>query len=133
MVPLTIDLEDLKAYSTTKTLDPGSVIINEGDKMPYSMFVILEGKVKVCKNYGQSNEKNITELKSGEFFGEMSLFLKEPRSATVVADTKAVILEINQNNTYKVIKRYPELPYSILTTLCKRIQLLNQKFSIETA
>ena len=61
---------------------PGQEIIQEGS-MGVGFFLILDGHVRVRKG-----KKTLAELKTGDFFGEMSLFDEQPRSATVEATSR---------------------------------------------
>ena len=95
--------------------------------MPYSMYVILSGTVRVVKNYGEFNQTIVATLSPGDFFGEMSLFLLKPRSATVITAEECVILEINQSNVYEVMENSPQMLYTIVKTLCVRVDALNSR------
>jgi len=95
--------------------------------MPYSMYVVLRGSVRVVKNYGKFNQLVVANLAPGDFFGEMSLFLMKPRTATVVTAEESIILEINQSNLYEMLRESPQMLFSILKTLCKRIDELNDR------
>jgi len=66
-------------------------------------------------------------LKKGDFFGEMSLFLLEPRAASIIAEEDVAVLEINQTNVYEIIMQNPEMTYGLLKTLCSRLGALNEK------
>ena len=123
-----MDLEQLKDLSTAKKFSKNTVIIREKAKEPYSMYIILQGSVRIVKNYGAVDQVLITKLGPGDFFGEMSLFLLKPRAATVItSDEETVVLEINQNNAYNIIETNSEMLYKILKTLCERIDYLNGK------
>ncbi|MGA1847391.1 mechanosensitive ion channel domain-containing protein [Deferribacter abyssi] len=70
---------------------PRNFIIIEENEHGESMFIILEGIAEVFKN-----NKKISELKSGDFFGEMSLLTGERRSATVITKTECKVVEISR-------------------------------------
>jgi hypothetical protein len=65
-----------------ESIPAGKVICNEGDKAD-KVYLILDGKVKVYKNDKQGHETEITILEKGNMFGEMALFDKGFRSASV--------------------------------------------------
>ncbi|MDR2167756.1 MAG: cyclic nucleotide-binding domain-containing protein [Clostridiales bacterium] len=117
-----INVEELKGVASAKNYPRGTVIIQEGGQLPHSMYIVLKGKVRVLRNFRMYNEVNIAELGVGEFFGEMSLFLLEPRTATVVTIEESIILEIDQLNAYEIFENYPEMGYRMLRALCQRIK-----------
>jgi CRP-like cAMP-binding protein len=121
------DLDQLKKVAIAIRSPKNTQVIKEGADMPYSMFIILSGSVRVIKDYDTAHPKVVANLEKGDFFGEMSLFLKEPRSASVVTSEETVLLEINQSNFYEMIEVNPEILYSIVRTLCLRINNLNDR------
>jgi hypothetical protein len=64
------------------SIEAGSLICSEGDKAD-KVYVILEGKVKVYKKDKKGNETEIATIDKGNMFGEMALFDKGIRSASV--------------------------------------------------
>jgi len=124
------DVKGLMKYSSAHKYPKNTPIINENDTMPYSMYILLQGKVRVVKNYGKSNQATIASLNVGDFFGEMSLFLMEPRSATVITAEESILLEINQANVNEFIMESPDILHSIIKTLCTRINGLNEKIRL---
>jgi len=121
------DVEVLKSFSNARKYSKNEVIIDEGAESPYSLYVILSGSARVVKNYGQFDQTVVAMLNRGEFFGEMSLFMKQPRTASVVTAEEAVLLEITQENVYEMIKLNPQMIYGILKTLCIRVDELNSR------
>lgn len=124
-----MDLKQLKDLSTAVEMTKGTIVINEGEAMPFSMYIILTGKVAVYKNFRDKGEVLIATLRPGEFFGEMSLFLSEPRNATVVTLETSLLLEVTQLNAYEIMEKVPAISYGIIMALCERIRTLNQKLT----
>ena len=122
-----VNLEKLKELSQAKKFGKNASIIKEGAKEPFSMFIVLHGEVGIVKNYGSPAQKIVNKLGPGDFFGEMSLFLLQPRSATVIALTDCICLEINQLDSYSILEKNIDLLFYILKALCKRIDHLNSK------
>ena len=120
------DLLELQKRSTAKRYEKNQLIIKEGDKS-YSMYIVLAGLVRVVKNYNEFDQMSVANLGPGEFFGEMSLFLLKERTATVVTVEETVVLEINQTNVFDMMSENPQMPYSIIKTLCSRIDDLNER------
>ena len=120
------NLLELQLRSTAKRFEKNQQIIKEGDKS-YSMYIVLSGMVRVVKNYGEPHQITVANLGPGDFFGEMSLFLLKARTATVVTVEETVVLEINQTNVFEMMGENPQMPYSIIKTLCARIDDLNER------
>ncbi|WP_338866175.1 cyclic nucleotide-binding domain-containing protein [Myxococcus stipitatus] len=81
----------------TRFLPPGQVVLREGDSGS-SMFVILEGKVAVCREPTQRRDaRTLAMLSAGDFFGELALMTHCPRMASVVTMERTVVRELSLN------------------------------------
>ena len=100
--------------------------IFEENSIGKEMYIILTGKVKVTKERGDV-ETTLATLEDGDFFGEMSLFDNNPRSATVMALGDVKLLEINQKNFLKKISRDPSLAFRMLEKMSQRIRKSDEK------
>jgi small-conductance mechanosensitive channel len=86
---------------------PEEPIIRKGQH-GQSMFIIHRGSVNVqIEENGEV--KTINHLSVGDFFGEMSLFTGEPRTADVVADAETKVIEIQPNILKPILEENPEL------------------------
>ena len=121
------EIELLKKYSTARKYAKSEVVIQEGEGSPFSLYVILSGSVRVVKGLGTFEQSVVGILNKGDFFGEMSLFTKQPRAATVITAEEAVLLEVSQDNVYELIRANPKVFYEILKTLCMRVDELNSR------
>lgn len=99
----------------------GDVIIAEGCESEGCMYIVEEGAVNVYKFHGRPKQILLATLGPGSIVGEMSLFLNEPRSATVVASGSAVLLEIRQSDMHKFIENNPDVAFTLVETLCMRL------------
>jgi len=101
-------------------------IIFEENSIGKEMYIIISGKVKIVKEKG-TVETILATLEEGEFFGEMSLFDNNPRSATVKAIGNIKLLEINQKDFLKRISNDPSLAFRILEKMSQRIRQTDEK------
>jgi len=116
------DLKTLRsAPGEHKKFTSGQTVIKEGDRAD-SMFFVLDGKVQIIVNYRTMDERYVATLQSGDLFGEMALFLKEPRTATVVALGDVTVVEIHRNTVLEFMKLNPENTYVIVELLCMRLR-----------
>jgi small-conductance mechanosensitive channel len=80
---------------------PGESMVRYGNPGD-SMFVIGRGKAEVRVPVN-GNYKSVAVLETGSFFGEMSLFSGDPRSADVVALEEVEVLEIKKASVHKLL------------------------------
>ena len=105
----------------------GDIIVRQGDSGD-CMYVIQEGKVRILiEKEGQTTL--ITELKEGEFFGEMAIFEREVRSATVLSFGKSRLITVDKKNFLRRIHEDPALVFRIVKIMSHRLRDLNEKFA----
>ena len=85
----------------------GERVIIEGSEAA-SMFILVAGQAVVTVG-GAESARRIAELRAGDCFGEMSLLTGERRSATVVAGTDCVVVEIHKEAVAAALRASPEL------------------------
>jgi len=116
-------------YSETINLDlkeyqDGEVIIEEGTDGTeiYKLFQ-TEGGLEVLKKGVRIG----IITKSGEYFGEMSFILNEPRSATIRSIGKSVIevIPVQEGGLERIINDNPEVANKIITSLAQRLKQAN--------
>ena len=112
-----------------KVYHDGDVIIRQGD-VDDCMYVIQEGKVEiVLESKGQENI--LTVLDTGDFFGEMALFDKDVRSATVRALGETKVLTVDKKSLMRRFLEDPSLAFRLVETMSKRIRELQDKVAVQ--
>ena len=89
-----------------KVYKDGEVIICEGDEGK-CMFVIQEGEVEVLIAGENDKEIRLGVRGEGEFFGEMAIFDRDVRSATVKALGDARVLTVDKKNFMRRVHEDP--------------------------
>lgn len=115
------DLEKIAGLGTIKKYKKGNVIVLE-QEAGASLFIIVNGKVKVVRTDDEGREVILTLLGPGEFFGEMALLDGMERSATVVANSKADIFVIHRMEFLKVLHDFPQIATALLAELARRLR-----------
>jgi len=108
-----------------KVFADGEVIVRQGE-VGDCMFVIQDGKVGVYLER-EGEEVLLAEPGAGEIIGEMAIFERQPRSATVKAHGAARVLTIDKRNFLTRVHEDPSLAFRILETLSHRIRDLNEQ------
>jgi len=113
--------------SLGKEYSDGEVIIQEGNE-GNRMFFIRSGRVKVTRML-EGREIPIGTLETGDIFGEMAIFDREVRSATVRADGKAVVLSIDKAGFLRRMHEDPSLVFRVLQQMSRRIRKLDAELA----
>jgi CRP/FNR family cyclic AMP-dependent transcriptional regulator len=87
----------------------------EGDR-GREFFVLLNGEAEVTKGGSRINT-----MKKGDFFGEIALVTKMPRTATVTATTEVDVLVITERDFDALLKKSPEIGRNIAEALAERV------------
>jgi CRP/FNR family cyclic AMP-dependent transcriptional regulator len=101
----------------------GEIIVRQGDAGD-CMYVVQAGQVEVLKT-DEKRETRLAVLGPGDFFGEMAIFEREVRSATVRALGEARVLTVDKRTFLGRIHEDPSLAYRLVQTLSQRIRRLN--------
>ncbi len=115
----------MKPGELGKEYHDGEIIIKQGDT-ENCMYVIQSGEVEVLGD-NNGSQVRLAVRKTGEFFGEMALFSKEVRSATVKAMGNARVLTVDRKNLLNSIQKDPSLAFRIIETLSKRLRDLSEE------
>ena len=95
------------------------VIVKQGDTGD-SMFIIIEGVVKVVLENDSGSATVLGTKTVGEVFGEMSLLTGASRSATVSAIRPVVLYEIGKDSLGQVMKNNPAVLDGLTEILTRR-------------
>lgn len=90
------DMDWLRQAGEKISLPADSVLIEQGHPIP-ALYLLLNGTLLVKASApGQTEARTVARLTTGEVIGEMSFVDQRPPSATVVAETDAVLLAVPQ-------------------------------------
>lgn len=122
------DLDDFynsgQAFST-RTYQPGEIIVREGESGDFS-FKIISGSVEVSK-MAEGKRKVLAKLGKGEIVGELAVFTKEPRSATVKALDTTTIRIMDKESVDKELEKLSPWVGKMIADLSRRFITMNKK------
>ncbi|AFY71312.1 MscS Mechanosensitive ion channel [Thalassoporum mexicanum PCC 7367] len=111
-----LELRELIEIGYRRRLHSGDVLFREGDPGD-SFYIILSGLVEV---FVQKLDKSLCELGVGEFFGELSLMLSIPRTASIRAIDETMVFVISHRGFEKLLHAHADLAENIVQELGKR-------------
>ena len=110
----------MSAGDLGETFADGELIISEGE-VGSCMYVVQEGQVEVFVVSGD-DEIHLNVLKPGAFFGEMAVFDRDVRSASVRAMGPARVLTVDKKNLMRRVHEDPALAFRLVETMSSRIR-----------
>ncbi|MFW6070959.1 MAG: cyclic nucleotide-binding domain-containing protein [Candidatus Bipolaricaulota bacterium] len=117
-------LKSVRKTAKEKKFEEGEKIVRQGDASSVGFYLILDGQVEV-----KQDDKTLSRLGSGQFFGEMAVLDEKPRSADVVATTKTKCLLITSWDFKALIKTYPDMATKVISELANRLRQTNMALS----
>jgi CRP-like cAMP-binding protein len=103
------------------THQSGESVIRMGE-LGSTLHVIRSGRMNVVRETEAGDAIILASLGPGEFFGELSLFDRGPRSATVIAAEETKTLSLGRADILDIMNRYPEVAMTFLSSLCERLR-----------
>jgi YihY family inner membrane protein len=98
-------------------LVPGGATLFREAEDGVAMYYLLRGLVSIRKD-----EKEISVIAPGEFFGEMSFLLGHRRTATAVALGECQCIVIDDRNIHLLMREFPEIIREMLREMAGRLR-----------
>jgi len=120
------ELAELGERVRTKTFRRGETIFRKDDPGAH-LYMVLEGAVKIALPGEFGQEALVAIMRPGEFFGELALLDRSPRSASATAleDSRAALLAGDDFLVY--LEAHPASFRVVLETLARTIRRLSDR------
>lgn len=115
------DLQRVAKASDELTIEAGKTLVDQG-RTGHEFFLILEGSAVVRRN-----NRKVAELGAGQYFGELALLDRGPRSASVIANTDLRVLVLGQREFIGVLDSIPGMAHKLLTVMAQRLREADAK------
>ena len=109
-------LEALAEELTPETAPAGTVVIREGDQ-PDDLFIVIAGHLEVTT----AERGRVGELTEGQYFGEIGLLHKIPRTATVTADVDCELYRMPGESFLRLLNEGASQSASLVNNLQARM------------
>ncbi len=132
VIPLFSNLEpaqlaSIGAHAALRVYEKGELIVKQGE-IADSFYILAAGQVKV---FVSKDDKDVIvgTLVAGEFFGEISLFDQEPRSASVEALERCYVQQLSYKSLQKVMDRSPHIAKKMMQGMTQRLRHADRQIS----
>lgn len=115
------DLARIAAASTVRSYRKHSIIITEGDASD-SLYLVIDGELKVYVSDEDGRANILNRLGPGDYFGELSLIDRQPRSASIEALTPCRLSVITRAYFIDYLEANPRVAIRLLEGMGERLR-----------
>lgn len=116
-------LKKLAKWVKVVAYGEGETIVKRGEE-GIGLYLILDGSAEVRRG-----NRSLARLEEGQFFGEMSIFDSQPRSADVTALHSSKLAVVSKWEFWGFAKAEPDVLRGILAEMTRRLRLTDQALS----
>lgn len=109
------DLEEVAKITDELDFKEGKALTTEG-AAGREFFIIVEGTAEVSRG-----RRKLRTMSDGDFFGEISLITKLPRTATVTTVSPVRALVVTDRSFRSLLERQPAIQHKVLSALGERL------------
>ena len=110
-----------------KVFSKNEVVFREGEQGS-CFYQITEGTAGVYLHYGEADQRKLTEMKPGQYFGEMAIIEAWPRSATIVAEDELHTIELTGHDLIAYFEKEPDKIMALMSQLGDRLRQLTAEY-----
>ena len=111
-----------------KVFEKNTVVFREGD-LGNTFYQICKGTAGIYLHYGEADQRKLTDMKPGQYFGELSIIEVWPRSATVVAEDELHAIELTAADLNDFFKEQPDRILKLFNQIGDRIRELTAAYN----
>ena len=118
------ELERLATRVEHVTVAPGETIFMENDKGD-ALYVVDSGSVRIWILDDDAEPVTLAELKDGDFFGELAVLDRGPRSSNATAITETVLHRLSSDDFQGFLIQHPEASIDVICEIGARMRQTN--------
>jgi len=108
-------LEHVASRLVPLRVEPGTMIVREGDAGD-RFYIVAEGEIDVSQD-----GRVLSELRTGDYFGEIALLRDVPRTATVTARTRVVLYALDREDFLAAVTGHPQSAEAAESVVASRL------------
>lgn len=120
------ELSAIASAADARRCGKNEVVVREGDPGD-ALYLVVEGELTVVKEMRTGRGWILETIRKDDFFGEMALLDRKPRSASVRTDSECLLLVIKTDDFTTIMESYPTIPINICNILGRRIRALQSR------
>jgi CRP/FNR family cyclic AMP-dependent transcriptional regulator len=118
------ELEQLAGEVDQVKYDADEIIFNEQDKGD-ALYVVEEGSVRIWVLDEDVKPVTLKELQPGEFFGELAVLDRGPRSTNATAMVETTLHRLSSDDFQKFLMEHPDVAIDVICEIGARMRQTN--------
>ncbi len=115
------DVRALASRGRVRSYPSGTVIFQEGGPGD-SLYIVIEGSVRIVVNSAKGEEATVALLGPGECVGDLALLDGRPRSASAIAAEDSRALVVTRQEFTRWLTQRPSAAFALLETISLRVR-----------
>jgi signal transduction histidine kinase len=120
-------LEQIAAQMRRHRLAAGTVVVREGGPA-HAAYLLSAGRLAARVKGGDTDAPPVGIIDPPQWFGELAILTRQPRTATVTAAVDSEVWTLSRNRFEALLARQPKLARNLIGALCARIQQKDHDF-----
>lgn len=125
-------LESIAASVDEELVQPGGIVIAEGDPAG-DFYVVRKGTLDVFSRGESEDAARVNVLSEGDYFGEIGLLQRIPRTATVKASSECVLYRIKGEDFLNTMNKSPSSSGTLLDGVVGRLARTHPSYAARVA
>jgi CRP/FNR family transcriptional regulator len=122
------ELQKIARVAVPRSYPAGTIILREGDPGD-TCYVLERGQARVTRQHADGRTITLTNVGTGEIFGELAMFGGEVRSATVEAVDDVRAIAILAGDLKRLLNDHPEIAVKLLSALGAKLREANARIA----
>ena len=122
------ELEQLAAEVDQVKFEANEIVFNEHDKGD-ALYVVESGSVRIWVLDEDVKPVTLTELKPGEFFGELAVLDRGPRSTNATTIGETILHRLSSDDFQAFLMKHPDVAIDVICEIGARMRQTNMLVS----
>jgi CRP/FNR family transcriptional regulator, cyclic AMP receptor protein len=122
------DLERVVEVAVPRRFDTGEIVFRESDEGD-TCYVVRDGRARAIRSHPDGRSITLADFGPGDIFGELAMFDREPRSATVEVLEATELIAILGADMRRLMSEHPSIAVKLIASLAERLRATNERLA----
>jgi CRP/FNR family transcriptional regulator len=122
------ELFEIAGVAVPRSFEAGQVVFREGDESD-TCYIVRAGHARAVRDNASGRTLTLATFGPGDIFGELAMFEKEQRSATVEAVDDVDVVALLGDDMRRMLRQHPEISVKLVVALGARLRDANERLA----